>query len=122
MVINIAAWRLMVPSTLAALCAAGLIASAEPARADNIGYLINVTVHPGYNFPNTDAALQYGNTVCDQIKSGTRYAQLVNSVKTDFATTDEFAASYLISQSAQELCPAQIWRLRQSAAGYVPSG
>ena len=50
-----------------------------------------------------------------------RYGQLVNSIKSDFATDDEFQASYLISQAAQELCPAQIWQLRQSAAGYRPS-
>ncbi|MDF2825474.1 MAG: hypothetical protein K0R68_2882, partial [Mycobacterium sp.] len=34
--------------------------------------------------------------------------------------TDEYGASYLLSQAAQELCPAQIWALRQSAAGYRP--
>jgi hypothetical protein len=28
--------------------------------------------------------------------------------------------SYLLSQAAQELCPAQIWQLRQSAVGYRP--
>jgi hypothetical protein len=26
--------------------------------------------------------------------------------------------SYLLSQSTQELCPAQIWQLRQTAGGY----
>ena len=48
------------------------------------------------------------------------YAQLVNTIKSDFATNDEFQASYLLSQASQELCPTQIWQLRQSAAGYVP--
>ena len=48
------------------------------------------------------------------------YAQLVNTIKSDFATSDEFQASYLISQASQELCPTQIWQLRRSAAGYVP--
>ncbi|WP_431235975.1 DUF732 domain-containing protein (plasmid) [Mycolicibacterium psychrotolerans] len=97
------------------------MATAQPAHADTIGYLINVTVRPGYNFPNADAALAYGNGVCDQINSGVSYGQLVNNVKADFNTSDEFRASYLISQSAQELCPAAIWQLRQSADGYVPS-
>ena len=116
-----AAPRLLVAGGLAALATVGGLAGAQPAHADNIGYLINVTVRPGYNFPNADAALSYGYGVCDQINAGTSYGQLVNTIKSDFSTTDEFQASYLISQSAQELCPAAIWQLRQSAAGYVPS-
>lgn len=103
----------------AAACTAA-IGLAQPAHADSIGYLVNVTVRPGYNFPNADAALSYGYGLCDQISSGVSYAQLVKTIKSDFATNDEFQASYLISQAAQELCPAQIWQLRQSAAGYVP--
>jgi hypothetical protein len=105
----------------AAVGMAGMLATAPPAHADTIGYLINVTVRPGYNFPNADAALAYGYGVCDRINSGVSYAQLVNTIKADFNTNDEFQASYLISQSAQELCPAAIWQLRQSAAGYTPS-
>ncbi|WP_445169459.1 DUF732 domain-containing protein [Mycolicibacterium sp. Dal123E01] len=121
MAMRIAATRLLIAATLAAVGTTGLLTTAQPAQADNIGYLINVTVRPGYNFPNADAALSYGNGVCDQINSGVGYGQLVNNIKTDFNTSDEFQASYLISQSAQELCPAAIWQLRQSAAGYVPS-
>ena len=113
--------RLFITTGVAALSAVGVLTAAEPAHADNIGYLINVTVRPGYNFPNADAALAYGNGVCDQINSGVSYGQLVTNIKADFSTTDEFQASYLISQSTQELCPAAIWQLRQSAAGYVPS-
>jgi Protein of unknown function (DUF732) len=113
--------RLLIAGTFAALGAVGVLATAQPAHADNIGYLINVTVRPGYNFPNADAALAYGNGVCDQINSGVSYGQLVKNIKADFSTNDEFQASYLISQSAQELCPAAIWQLRQSAGGYVPS-
>lgn len=112
--------RLLVAAA-AALSASGALATAQPAHADDIGYLVNVTVRPGYNFPNADAALAYGNGICDQINAGTSYGQLVNTIKSDFSTSDEYQASYLISQSAQELCPASIWQLRQSAAGYVPS-
>jgi hypothetical protein len=111
----------LIVGTFTALGTAGLLTTAQPAHADNVGYLVNVTVRPGYNFPNADAALAYGNGVCDQINTGVSYGQLVNTIKADFNTTDEFQASYLISQSAQELCPAAIWQLRQSAAGYVPS-
>jgi hypothetical protein len=121
MAMRTAATRLLIAGTFAALGAVGVLSGAQPAHADNIGYLVNVTVRPGYNFPNADAALAYGHGVCDQINSGVSYGQLVNTIKSDFATTDEFQASYLISQSAQELCPAAIWQLRQSAAGYVPS-
>ncbi len=96
------------------------MATAQSAGADPVGYLVNVTVRPGYNFPNADAALSYGYGLCDQIRSGAGYAQLVNTIKSDFTTDDEFQASYLLSQASQELCPAQIWQLRQSAAGYVP--
>ena len=111
--------RLLVTAAAAACTAA--IGFAQPAQADSVGYLVNVTLRPGYNFPNADAALSYGYGLCEQIGSGVTYGQLVNSIKSDFATDDEFQASYLISQAAQELCPAQIWQLRQSAAGYRPS-
>jgi len=111
----------MVVGAVAACAAATGLATAQPARADSVGYLVNVTVRPGYNFPNADAALSYGHGLCDQIGSGVSYAQLVNTIKSDFATSDEFQASYLLSQASQELCPTQIWQLRQSAAGYVPS-
>lgn len=121
MAMPISKLRLLISGGLAAMGAAGALAAAQPAHADNIGYLVNVTVRPGYNFPNADAALAYGNGVCDQINAGVSYAQLVKTIKADFNTDDEFQASYLISQSAQELCPAAIWQLRQSAAGYIPS-
>lgn len=90
------------------------------ARADQVAYLVNVTVRPGYNFPNADAALGYGYGICDKIEHGRAYADLTNDIKADFDTRDEFQASYLISQAANELCPAMIWALRNSAAGYRP--
>ncbi|WP_410506821.1 DUF732 domain-containing protein [[Mycobacterium] appelbergii] len=110
--------RLIWSAGLTALCAA-VVTGTPVAHADNVGYLVNVTVRPGYNFANADAALAYGHGVCDKIAAGRTYAQLVGDLKADFNTTDEFQASYLISQAAQELCPAQIWQLRNSAAGYV---
>ena len=36
----------------------------------------------------------------------------------DFGTDDDYQASYLVSQAVNELCPAQIWQLRNSAAHY----
>ncbi len=110
-------------SRLAAATAAStgvLLVTDAPAHADAVAYLVNVTVRPGYNFPNADTALAYGNSICDKVRAGEGYARLMAQVKSDFSTSDEYQASYLISQAAGELCPAQIWQLRQSAAGYVP--
>lgn len=103
---------------LAAACASLLWP--VQARADNVAYLVNVTVRPGYNFPNAASALDYGHGICDKIAAGRTYAQIMGDVKADFATSDEFQASYLITQAANELCPEQIWQLRNSAAGYRP--
>lgn len=90
------------------------------ARADVVAYLVNVHMRPGYHFPNADAALSYGHGVCDKVAAGRAYDQVMSDVRTDFGTSDEFQASYLISQAVNELCPAQIWQLRNSAAHYQP--
>jgi hypothetical protein len=95
-----------------------LVAFAPPASADVVAYLVNVTVRPGYNFPNADAAIGYGNSICDRVDAKMSYAQLVEQVKADFNTADYYQGAYLINQAVNELCPAQIWQLRQSAAGY----
>jgi hypothetical protein len=98
------------------------LASAPCVRADVVAYLVNVTVRPGYNFANADAALSYGHGICDKVSQGRSYAQVMGDVKADFNTSDEYQASYLISQAVNELCPALIWQLRNSAAGYRPPG
>lgn len=105
---------------LATLGVAATLVSAPSASADQVAYLVNVTVRPGYNFRSPDDALSYGYRICDKISQGRSFTQLVSDIKTDFNTADEFQASYLISQAAQELCPAMIWQLRNSAAGYRP--
>ncbi|MCW2652852.1 MAG: hypothetical protein QOE41_1073 [Mycobacterium sp.] len=97
-----------------------LLGFAPTASADAVAYLVNATVRPGYNFANADQALAYGHGICDKIASGEGYPQLMGDVKADFNTSDGYQASYLISQAAQELCPAQIWQLRNSAAHYRP--
>ncbi|MCT7657092.1 DUF732 domain-containing protein [Mycobacterium deserti] len=99
----------------------GFALPAAPVSADPVAYLVNVTVRPGYNFASADHALAYGRGVCDKITAGLPYGQLVRDIKNDFRTNDEYQASYLISQAANELCPAQIWQLRNSAAGYTAS-
>jgi hypothetical protein len=95
-------------------CAGGILATAAPSSADTVGYLVNVTVKPGYTFANADQALGYGYGWCDQIAAGTPYRVMAERIRTDFATTDDHLVSYLLSQAAQELCPAQIWQLRHS--------
>jgi hypothetical protein len=99
--------------------AATAFSPATPANADSVAYLVNVHVRPGYNFPNADAAIGYGNTICDRVAAKMSYSQLVDQVKADFHTTDYYQGAYLINQAVNELCPAQIWQLRQSAGGYT---
>ena len=101
------------------LCSAGL--PAAPVQADATAYLVNVTVRPGYNFPNTEAALNYGYGICGKVSQGRTYASVMADVKNDYDTADEYQASYLIAQAVNELCPALIWQLRNSATHYRPS-
>jgi Protein of unknown function (DUF732) len=113
--------RTSIVSSMGVLAAcAAMLGLAPYARADVVAYLVNVHVRPGYNFPNADAALGYGYGICDKVSGGRAYAQLMGEVKADFATSDEYQASYLINQAVNELCPAQIWQLRNSAAHYRP--
>ena len=102
----------------AGLFGAATMASTPCARADTVAYLVNVYMRPGYNFPNADAALSYGYGICDKVAAGRAFPQVMADVRADFNTSDDYQASYLISQSVNELCPAQIWQLRNSAAHY----
>jgi len=99
-----------------------LVTGIQRAHADSVAYLIEVTVRPGYNFANADDALAYGNQLCDKVSQGRTYADLIGDVKSDSQTADEFQASYLIDKAVNELCPAQIWQLRRTAAHYQPQG
>jgi hypothetical protein len=110
---------------IAALVATGLFGAvafphSSSARGDAVAYLVNVTVRPGYHFANADDALTYGHGLCDKVAQGRGYADIMGDVKSDFNTGDEYQASYLISQAVNELCPALIWQLRNSAAHYRP--
>jgi hypothetical protein len=110
--------RLLAGPLVAATLAAALTVPA--AKADAVAYLVNVTVRPGYNFPNARAALDYGNGICDTVSQGRTYPQVMSEVKQHFDTTDEYQAAYLINQAVNELCPALIWQLRNSATQYRP--
>lgn len=109
----------------AALAVAGMgiamLTASPAAHADAVAYLVNVTVRPGYNFPNAEAALSYGRGICDRVGSGSPYTDTLAAIKVDFSTNDDYQAAYLINQAVNELCPAMIWQLRQAAAQYTPA-
>lgn len=105
--------------TIAATVAAAAMTAPAVAHADALGYLINITVRPGYHFANSDAAVAYGYGICDKIHSGMRYGPLLAGIMADQATDDEYQAAYLVNQAAEMLCPAEIWQLRQSAIHYT---
>jgi hypothetical protein len=108
--------------TFAALCTCLLAVPLSPrAGADQTAYLVNVTVRPGYNFANADNALVYGYGLCDRIAAQRTYGQIIGDIEAHFQHSDEYQASYLITQAVNELCPALIWQLRNSAANYRPS-
>ena len=111
--------RVVVGSALIGAVCTLALPVAPAARADAVGYLVNVTVRPGYNFANADAALAYGYGICDRVRGGIGYSDGIARVKSDFSTNDDFQAIYLINQAVNELCPALIWQLRNSAAGYT---
>lgn len=104
----------------ALLIGAGSINACPSATADDVGYLINTLTRPGYNFPNGAAALDYGHGICDKVAGGRAFPSVIADVRADLNTADDFQATYLVSQAVDELCPAQIWQLRRSAAGYQP--
>ena len=97
----------------------GFLAGTGPANADALGYLVNVTVAPGYHFSDPDTALAYGHGICDRVERGVPYAATIAAIKTDFATASDYQAIYLVNQAVDQLCPALLWQLRQSAAHYT---
>lgn len=119
----------MTPRSVAAAFSLLMVAAASAtlvispaAQADAVAYLVNVTVRPGYHFTGPDDALAAGQSICASVHSGRAYADVMTDVKTEFNNPDEYQASYLIAQAANELCPGLIWQLRNSAAHYQPPG
>jgi opacity protein-like surface antigen len=103
----------------AALCAA--VAAAPAGHADTVAYLVNVAVQPVYGFNGPDSALAYGYGICDKVRANQTYTQLIAGVRGDITLPDEYKAAYLINQAVNELCPDQIWQLRNSAVHYRPA-
>ncbi|WP_253843033.1 DUF732 domain-containing protein [Mycobacterium colombiense] len=111
----------MVAAIVVAGAAPVLAARAHAVPAPEVEYVYNVQVRRHYNFPNNDA-VGYGYGICNKVTQGDSYARIMAEVKGDVAPNDEFAANFLVSYAVSLLCPAQIWQLRQSAAGYQPPG
>jgi hypothetical protein len=59
--------------------------------------------------------------VCNKVTVGESYAGVMADVKSDVVPNDEASANYVVSYAVGILCPAQLWALRNSAAGYRPS-
>ena len=111
-------------AVIVAMIAFGVIAQApaplaHAAPAPEVEYTYDVVVRRHYDFPNSDA-IGYGYGICDKVRSGEGYPQVMGDVKGDVVPNDEFAANYLVSYAVGILCPAQLWQLRNSAAGYRP--
>ncbi|WP_082964774.1 DUF732 domain-containing protein [Mycobacterium sp. E796] len=92
---------------------------AHAAPAPEVEYMYDVAVRRHYNFPNNDA-VGYGYGICDKVRRGDGYGQVMGDVKSSVTPNDEFAANYLVSYAVNLLCPELIWQLRNSAAGYRP--
>jgi hypothetical protein len=93
--------------------------SALAVPGPEVEYVYDVMVRRHYDFPNNDA-IGYGYGICGKVAQGEGYPQVMGEVKNDVTPNDEFAANYLVSNAVGILCPAQIWQLRNSAAGYQP--
>jgi hypothetical protein len=88
--------------------------------APEVEYVYNVMVRRHFDFPNNDA-LGYGWGICDKVTRGVPYPEVMGDTKRDVFPNDEGAANYVVSYAVGILCPAQIWQLRNTAAGYTPA-
>lgn len=116
--------RKSVASAVTTASAFGMVAQgvAPPAAAvpgPEVEYVYNVVVRRHYEFPRNDA-IGYGFSICDKVTRGESYSAVMGDVKRETVPNDEYAANYLVSYAVGISCPAQIWQLRNSAAGYRP--
>jgi hypothetical protein len=114
----------LVAVVVAAAAAIGGIPLTLPTRAGanpdpRVEYVYDVVARRHYGFPNGDA-LAEGDGICDKVRRGEPYGQVMGEVKNEVTPSDEFAANYLVSYAVQLLCPDLIYQLRNSAGGYRP--
>lgn len=116
--------RRVITAATVAVLVSGAIGAAPDALAvpaPEVEYTYNVIVRRHFDFPNNDA-LGYGWEICDKVTGGIPYAAVMANVKRDIQPNDEQAANYVVSYAIGVLCPAQIWILRDLAAGYQTTG
>jgi Protein of unknown function (DUF732) len=107
---------------IAATLGFAAVTLAPPAAAvpaPEVEYTYNVMARRHFDFPNNDA-IGYGYAICDKVTRGEVYGSVMADVKTDVMPNDEQSANYVVSNAIGILCPAQIARLRSSAANYQP--
>ena len=72
---------------------------AQAAPAPEVEYTYDVVVRRHYAFPNNDA-ITYGYGICEKVRDGEGYSQVMSEVKGDTLPNDEFAANYLVSNAS----------------------
>jgi hypothetical protein len=92
---------------------------AQAVPGPEVEYTYNVIVRRHFDFPNSDA-IGYGYGICDKVTRGESYGAVMGDVKNDVMPNDEASANYVVSYAVGILCPAQLWQLRNTAAGYRP--
>jgi hypothetical protein len=117
--------RKTIVAASAIACAFGVVTqtlappAALAAPGPEVEYTYNVMVRRHFDFPNNDA-IGYGFSICDKVSRGENYSKVMGDVKSDVFPNDEQASNYVVSNAVGILCPAQLWQLRNSAAGYQP--
>ena len=112
--LNMTRLRIQIPTAAMSLTMIrGAPFSAALAHADQVAYLINVTVRPRPQLSQADPARAHRNGSCDKVGARRRYLQIMADPMAAFATSDEFQASYLVAPAANESGPERIWQLRR---------
>lgn len=96
-------------------------APAASAPAPEVEYVYKVIVRRHFDFPYSDA-LGYGWGVATSSGADSDTRRVMTATKSEVFPNDEQAANFVVSNAVGVLCPAQIWWLRNSAAGYRPPG
>lgn len=107
-------------ASIASTVAVCIPPQAAAVPAPEVEYVYNVVVRRHFTFPGNDA-LAYGWGICDKVTRGVPYPDVMADTKRDVLPNDEGAANYVVSYAVGILCPAQIWQLRNTAAGYTPA-
>ncbi len=110
----------MVVATTFTVAASMQAPVARAVPGPEVEYTYDVMVRRHFDFPNNDA-IGYGFGICEKVTGGEPYAQVMTDVKNDVFPNDEGAANYVVSNAVGILCPASLWQLRNSAAGYQPA-